>query len=160
MQFDLSNNSSICFCCFCLYYQDNLEFRLHLRYEFLMLGIQPVIDKLREHENATLDRWVIICWAFFLFLSFWVLQNLLLHIWLFVLLQRSFLLFVQAFGLLRDGSKWGWFWAGQTIWYGEQLLIIFKTVYFCRETRARDERFSLLDWVCQLFSILFLIRPM
>uniref|UniRef100_A0A8C8E4R3 Dishevelled associated activator of morphogenesis 2 n=1 Tax=Oryzias sinensis TaxID=183150 RepID=A0A8C8E4R3_9TELE len=33
-----------------------LEFRLHLRYEFLMLGIQPVIDKLREHENATLDR--------------------------------------------------------------------------------------------------------
>uniref|UniRef100_A0A803YMN8 Dishevelled associated activator of morphosis 2 n=1 Tax=Meleagris gallopavo TaxID=9103 RepID=A0A803YMN8_MELGA len=37
-------------------YKDNLEFRLHLRYEFLMLGIQPVIDKLREHENATLDR--------------------------------------------------------------------------------------------------------
>ncbi|GCB70603.1 hypothetical protein scyTo_0008622 [Scyliorhinus torazame] len=35
---------------------DNLEFRLHLRYEFLMLGIQPVIDKLRSHENATLDR--------------------------------------------------------------------------------------------------------
>uniref|UniRef100_A0A8B9LFB5 Dishevelled associated activator of morphogenesis 2 n=1 Tax=Astyanax mexicanus TaxID=7994 RepID=A0A8B9LFB5_ASTMX len=35
---------------------DNLEFRLHLRYEFLMLGIQPVIDKLRGHENATLDR--------------------------------------------------------------------------------------------------------
>uniref|UniRef100_A0AAX7TSY5 Dishevelled associated activator of morphogenesis 2 n=1 Tax=Astatotilapia calliptera TaxID=8154 RepID=A0AAX7TSY5_ASTCA len=32
------------------------EFRLHLRYEFLMLGIQPVIEKLREHENATLDR--------------------------------------------------------------------------------------------------------
>ncbi|GCC34181.1 disheveled-associated activator of morphogenesis 2 isoform X2 [Chiloscyllium punctatum] len=36
--------------------EDNLEFRLHLRYEFLMLGIQPVIDKLRNHENATLDR--------------------------------------------------------------------------------------------------------
>ncbi|XP_053315011.1 disheveled-associated activator of morphogenesis 2 isoform X2 [Spea bombifrons] len=36
--------------------EDNLEFRLHLRYEFLMLGIQPVIDKLRRHENATLDR--------------------------------------------------------------------------------------------------------
>ncbi|XP_044531236.1 disheveled-associated activator of morphogenesis 2 [Gracilinanus agilis] len=35
---------------------DNLEFRLHLRYEFLMLGIQPVIDKLRRHENATLDK--------------------------------------------------------------------------------------------------------
>uniref|UniRef100_A0A803TI74 Dishevelled associated activator of morphosis 2 n=1 Tax=Anolis carolinensis TaxID=28377 RepID=A0A803TI74_ANOCA len=36
--------------------EDNLEFRLHLRYEFLMLGIQPVIDKLRGHENATLSR--------------------------------------------------------------------------------------------------------
>uniref|UniRef100_A0A4W6FG01 Dishevelled associated activator of morphogenesis 1b n=1 Tax=Lates calcarifer TaxID=8187 RepID=A0A4W6FG01_LATCA len=34
----------------------SLEFRIHLRYEFLMLGIQPVIDKLRSHENATLDR--------------------------------------------------------------------------------------------------------
>lgn len=44
--------------CLILYVQDNLEFRLHLRYEFLMLGIQPVIEKLREHENATLDRWV------------------------------------------------------------------------------------------------------
>ena len=36
--------------------QDYLEFRLHLRYEFLMLGIQPVIEKLRKHDNATLDR--------------------------------------------------------------------------------------------------------
>lgn len=36
--------------------QENLEFRLHLRYEFLMLGIQPIIDKLRNHENETLDR--------------------------------------------------------------------------------------------------------
>ncbi|XP_058847651.1 disheveled-associated activator of morphogenesis 1-like isoform X1 [Acipenser ruthenus] len=34
----------------------SLEFRVHLRYEFLMLGIQPVIDKLRSHDNATLDR--------------------------------------------------------------------------------------------------------
>lgn len=36
--------------------ETSLEFRIHLRYEFLMLGIQPVIDKLRSHENATLDR--------------------------------------------------------------------------------------------------------
>ncbi|XP_055261822.1 disheveled-associated activator of morphogenesis 2 isoform X3 [Moschus berezovskii] len=36
--------------------EDNLEFRLHLRYEFLMLGIQPMIDKLRQHENAILDK--------------------------------------------------------------------------------------------------------
>ena len=38
------------------YLQNHLEFRLHLRYEFLMLGIQPIIDKLRKHDNITLDR--------------------------------------------------------------------------------------------------------
>lgn len=36
--------------------QEVLEFRLHLRYEFIMLGILPIIDKLRKHENETLDR--------------------------------------------------------------------------------------------------------
>ncbi|XP_062862920.1 disheveled-associated activator of morphogenesis 1 isoform X2 [Trichomycterus rosablanca] len=36
--------------------ETSLDFRIHLRYEFLMLGIQPVIDKLRSHENETLDR--------------------------------------------------------------------------------------------------------
>uniref|UniRef100_A0A1B6C417 FH2 domain-containing protein n=1 Tax=Clastoptera arizonana TaxID=38151 RepID=A0A1B6C417_9HEMI len=36
--------------------QESLEFRLHLRYEFIMLGIQYVIDKLRKHDNQTLDR--------------------------------------------------------------------------------------------------------
>ncbi|KAK2842994.1 hypothetical protein Q7C36_011209 [Tachysurus vachellii] len=36
--------------------ESSLDFRIHLRYEFLMLGIQPVIDKLRSHENETLDR--------------------------------------------------------------------------------------------------------
>uniref|UniRef100_A0A3Q1ISF4 Dishevelled associated activator of morphogenesis 1b n=1 Tax=Anabas testudineus TaxID=64144 RepID=A0A3Q1ISF4_ANATE len=36
--------------------ETSLEFRIHLRYEFLMLGIQPIIDKLHSHDNATLDR--------------------------------------------------------------------------------------------------------
>jgi dishevelled associated activator of morphogenesis len=36
--------------------QDHLEFRMHLRYEFLMLGIMPILDKLREHNNDILDR--------------------------------------------------------------------------------------------------------
>lgn len=35
--------------------ETSLEFRIHLRYEFLMLGIQPIIDKLHSHENGTLD---------------------------------------------------------------------------------------------------------
>ena len=39
--------------------QESLDFRLHLRYEFLMLGIQPIIDKLRGHENETLNRSVL-----------------------------------------------------------------------------------------------------
>lgn len=38
--------------------QEHLEFRIHLRFEFLMLGIEPVIEKLRTLENATLDRFV------------------------------------------------------------------------------------------------------
>lgn len=37
--------------------QKHVEFRLHLRYEFLMLGIQPVLDKLRAQDNATLNRY-------------------------------------------------------------------------------------------------------
>ncbi|ROT73485.1 putative disheveled-associated activator of morphogenesis 1 isoform X4 [Penaeus vannamei] len=36
--------------------EDSLEFRLHLRYEFLMLGVQPVIEKLRALQNETLDN--------------------------------------------------------------------------------------------------------
>jgi len=36
--------------------QESLEFRLHLRYEFLQLGLKNIINKLREHENQTLDR--------------------------------------------------------------------------------------------------------
>lgn len=42
-----------CVVCF----QTSLEFRIHLRYEFLMLGIQPIIDKLHSHDNDTLDRY-------------------------------------------------------------------------------------------------------
>ena len=30
--------------------------KFHNRYEFLMLGIQPVMEKLRQHENETLNR--------------------------------------------------------------------------------------------------------
>lgn len=36
--------------------EDQLEFRLHLRFEFLMLGIDKIIEKLRNYENETLDR--------------------------------------------------------------------------------------------------------
>ncbi|XP_042226159.1 disheveled-associated activator of morphogenesis 1-like isoform X2 [Homarus americanus] len=36
--------------------EDSLEFRLHLRYEFLMLGVQPVIEKLRSLQNEILDK--------------------------------------------------------------------------------------------------------
>uniref|UniRef100_A0A096M3A8 Dishevelled associated activator of morphogenesis 1 n=1 Tax=Poecilia formosa TaxID=48698 RepID=A0A096M3A8_POEFO len=35
--------------------ENSLNFRIHLRYEFLMLGIQPILDKLRSWENSTLD---------------------------------------------------------------------------------------------------------
>ena len=36
--------------------QTQLEFRLHLRYEFLMLGIVPIMEKLRSLDNNTLNR--------------------------------------------------------------------------------------------------------
>lgn len=36
--------------------EEQLEFRLHLRFEFVMLGIDKVIEKLRKFENETLDR--------------------------------------------------------------------------------------------------------
>jgi dishevelled associated activator of morphogenesis len=43
-----------------IFLQSHLEFRLHLRYEFLMLGIQPILEKLHKHDNATLDRYMFI----------------------------------------------------------------------------------------------------
>jgi dishevelled associated activator of morphogenesis len=36
--------------------EDQLEFRLHLRFEFIMLGIDKIIEKLHKYENETLDR--------------------------------------------------------------------------------------------------------
>ena len=36
--------------------EDQVEFRLHLRFEFIMLGIDKIIEKLRRYENETLDR--------------------------------------------------------------------------------------------------------
>lgn len=36
--------------------QESLEFRLHLRYEFIQLGVKHIINKLRIHGNETLDR--------------------------------------------------------------------------------------------------------
>ena len=35
---------------------ETIEFRLHLRFEFLMLGIMPLIEKLKQYENTNLNR--------------------------------------------------------------------------------------------------------
>ena len=40
-------------------FKDHLEFRVHLRYEFLMLGFQPVFVKLRGQSNSILDRFLV-----------------------------------------------------------------------------------------------------
>lgn len=29
---------------------------MHLRYEFMMLGVQPVLDKLKQYGNSTLNK--------------------------------------------------------------------------------------------------------
>lgn len=58
-QTDECDDFIICWhCVLHVCFQTSLEFRIHLRYEFLMLGIQPIIDKLHSHDNATLDRYM------------------------------------------------------------------------------------------------------
>ena len=39
-----------------IFWQGHLEFRCHLRYELLLLGIQPVLEELRAYENDLLDK--------------------------------------------------------------------------------------------------------
>jgi len=36
--------------------EESLEFRLHLRYEFLVLDIESVLDRLSKLNNAILDK--------------------------------------------------------------------------------------------------------
>lgn len=36
--------------------QERLEFRLHLRYEFIQLGLKNIINKLRRHANHMLKK--------------------------------------------------------------------------------------------------------
>lgn len=66
----LNFHQNITYFMFFFAWQEHLEFRIHLRFEFLMLGIEPVIEKLRTLENATLDRSV---WSVFSVFYFTIL---------------------------------------------------------------------------------------
>lgn len=69
----MMNVNNVVMLCTYVCFQTSLEFRIHLRYEFLMLGIQPIIDKLHSHDNATLDRYSICTFLELTFLcsDFW-----------------------------------------------------------------------------------------
>ena len=40
----------------CSWMQESLEFRMHLRYEILMLGILPIVNKLKALNITHLNR--------------------------------------------------------------------------------------------------------
>lgn len=111
--------------------QTSLEFRIHLRYEFLMLGIQPVIDKLHSHENSTLDRWdgtKMTCYHTFFDVctkhksrvdrSFFIEPSSPRLYWL-LLNPRLFFSHLQAFRLFWDAAERGWAGSGQPLWLGK-----------------------------------------